>query len=244
MRWGRLWRYAIALGISRTSKPSPPSWRTRSSSRARFGRPSTRLFPAWLTRTSELLVLDVQARGLEPPARHLGDQIGGVAEPLERHLRHVLEEAGGRLRAAGDEAPQAVAVEAVEERVRLGLARRRAVALVAEDAHLAERLARIDPTEHLLDPARDRLRNDDAALLEEEQLLAPLPRPEEHVAPPEAPLAEARPECAEHGLLHVLEQRHSAEELDLGGCHQVRPASGPDGRARRRRPPRWPIAST
>src|SRR4029453_5542222 len=175
------WRYAIALGISRTSKPSPSSWRTRSSSRARFGRPSTRLFPAWPPGPAGVLVLDVQARGLEPPARHLGDQIGGIAEPLERHLRHVLEEAGGRLRAAGDESPQAVAVEAVEERVRFGLARRRAVALVAEDAHLAERLARLDPAEHLLHPAGDRLRNDDAALLEEEQLLARLPRPEGNV---------------------------------------------------------------
>ncbi len=99
---------------------------------------------------------------------------------------------------------EAVAIEAVEQRVHLGLARGRPVALVAEDAHLAERLARLEPREHLLDPSGDGLGDHDAALPEEEQLLARIARAEEHVARPEPPLAEAGPEGAQEGLLDVL----------------------------------------
>src|SRR5262245_4393700 len=128
MRWGRLWRYATALGISRTSNPAPSVCRTRSSRRARFCRGGTVVSPTSLPGSRELRVLDVQAGGVEAPAGALGDQVGGVAEPLERRLGHVPEELGGHQRVLGDEAREAVAIEPVEKRVRVGLARGRAVA--------------------------------------------------------------------------------------------------------------------
>src|SRR3984893_1524059 len=218
MRWGRLWREATALGISRVSKPWPPSSRTSSSIRVRFGLASTALSPSSLTlsRSGALLVLDVEAGGLQPPARHLGDQVGGVAQPLEGHLRHLLEELRGRGRAAGDEAIEAVTVEAVEQTVELGLTGGGPATLVAEEAHLAEGLPRAEPRQHLLDPPGHRLRDHDAAVPDQEQLLARIGRAEEHVPLLEPALAEARTQGEEDGLVHVLEQHDAAQEADLG----------------------------
>src|SRR5262249_23046713 len=115
---------------------------------------------------------------------------------------------------------------AVEQAVRVGLARGRSVSLVAENAHLPEHLTGVDAREDLLDPPRDRLGDDDAARLEEEQLLAGVTHPKEHVTLPQAPLAERVPQLAEDGLLDVMEEGNLAKERDLGqSLHQARPRS-------------------
>src|SRR5262245_54045804 len=111
MRWGRLCRYATALGISRILTPSPSLWRPSSSRRARFGLVTAVPCPIPLAAPRELGVLDVETRGLEPPAGDLGDQIGGVAQPPECDLRHVLEELRRGQRVPGDESVQALAIE-------------------------------------------------------------------------------------------------------------------------------------
>src|SRR4026207_1470804 len=66
-----------------------------------------------------------------------------------------------------DEPVRAVAVQAVDHAVDLGLARGGPVWLVAEHAHLAEDLARTEPRQNLLDAPGHRLGDHDAAVLDE-----------------------------------------------------------------------------
>ena len=66
-------------------------------------------------------VLDVESGGLEPPARHLGDEIGGVAQPLEGDPDHLEEELGRIARVRLDELVQVLAMQAEQDDVRLRL---------------------------------------------------------------------------------------------------------------------------
>ena len=248
MRWGRLCRYAIALGISRTSKPSPSSWRTRSS-RRRALRPTFHPLVPGLAHDEDfgqLLVLDVQARRLEPPARDLGDQIGRVAKPLERRLRHVLEEAWRR--SDGLPAMKRLRLSrsgCTRMRIHLGLARRRAAALVAEDAHLAESLARLDRREDLLrsGPVTG-LETTMLPSLRRNSSSPGSPRPEQHVS-----LAgdAARGNSARGRGARTLRRPGRAGpgggSSISGQLRQLRPADGAGGHARAGRSSRWPIAS-
>src|SRR4029453_16132891 len=71
------------------------------------------------------------------------------------------------------------------------------------------------PVQHLLDAPGDGLRHDDGAGEDQEELIARITRPEEHLALAHAPLAQARPEGEQHLLVNVLEDGNLAEEGDV-----------------------------
>src|SRR5688500_16758595 len=86
-RCGRDRMKATALPVSRPPKlSSPPSRRTSSSSRARRGACGV---------SATLPTLDVEPGRLQPPARDLGDELAGGAQPLDEDMHQRLEEGGG-----------------------------------------------------------------------------------------------------------------------------------------------------
>src|SRR5262249_15921616 len=110
-----------------------------------------------------------------------------------------------------------------------------------EDAHFAECLARLHAGQNLLDPSGDRPRDDDAALLDDEQLLALVSHAEEDLALAKASLDEGVPQLAQHGFLDFVEEGHLPEKIDLG--QPIHDACLTDRAGRDRRPLRWPTAS-
>ena len=139
---------------------------------------------------------------------------------------------GGVPRVVLDEVVDALAVEGEQGGVHLGLDRGRALGLVAEDAHLAEDRAGLEPAQDLLDAPADLLRDQDDARADEEHLLSGVALAEQHLALAEPALAEARPERDELRFVQVAKEVDLAEKGDVGRLGQ--------GRLR----PTWPSASS
>src|SRR5574337_1110208 len=193
MRCGRYWRYASELGTARTSNP-------RSSSR----RISSSILVWRATRALGELAVQVQPRRLQPPARHLGDEIAGLTEAGDEDLNHLEEEGRRGAGADLDELPETFPVEVEKERVGLGLDGRGARCLI-EQAHLSEELAPAHPRQHLLHAAQDGLGDHDGPVADQKHLVPLVPFAEEHLALLERALPEPQGERREMGLGKILE---------------------------------------
>ena len=134
-------------------------------------------------------------------------------DETHEHLHHRVEERRGGVRRRLGHRLQAVAPEDQELDVRLGLRGGRAGRAV-EEAHLTEEVEGLDAHQHLLDLARDGLRDEHGPAPHDEHLVAAIAFTEEDLMPPQVALAQPLGYHGEIGIGEGLEHTNLAQERE------------------------------